>query len=590
MLLPRLPLLILLLALAPAAIAADAPPTSPDKLIGLWGSERVFGPLVQGELTLDGRSSDWHASIAGFDVAVQHGKDGIAFTLPAQQGDFHGQLSTDGKTVSGFWIQPTGVTLGTRYATPVVLHGVQTGVWSGAVKPLVDRVSLYLLVSRAADGSLKGFIRNPEFNLGRFRSYTLGLEGDHVTLDNPQRKDEQSQGLYDVIQDTLSVTLDGIGAFDLTRRDTGIALGFYPATPAVTQYSYRQPVLEDDGWKTATLAAAGLDPKPLSALVQQILDTRADSSRTPYIQSLLVARHGKLALEEYFYGFDRERTHDSRSAGKTFAGTLIGIALDHGTKFKLDTPVVSLFPEYPDLSNPDPRKQKITVEDLLTMDSGLSCDDNDDASPGNEDTMQGQDQQPDWYKYTLDLPMLDEPGDKKALYCTGAINLLGGILRNTTHMRLMEFFQQYYAGPLDIHDYHMNLMPNGDAYIGGGIYLRPRDMLKLGQLYLDGGRWNGRQVLSRKWTELATTQHSYFPASDYVTAHGYGYTWHLHDVTAGGRTYRMYDAVGNGGQFVMVVPALDLAVVITAGNYGNFPTWRKFEEELLPQYIIAAAR
>jgi CubicO group peptidase (beta-lactamase class C family) len=302
-----------------------------------------------------------------------------------------------------------------------------------------------------------------------------------------------------------------------------------------------------------------------------------------------VARHDKLALEEYFYGFDRERPHDTRSSGKTLTGTLVGIALDQGAQFQLDSPIYPLFPEYKDFAHPDSRKQKITVEDLLTMDSGYACDDNDDDSPGNEDTMQGQARQPDWYKYTLDLPMMDEPGDKKAVYCTAGINLLGGILHNTTHMRLTQFFQKYYAGPLDIRDYHINLAPTGDAYLGGGIYLKPRDMLKLGQLYLDGGQWNGKQVVSKKWTELATTQHSFFPANDYAAGHGYGYTWHLHDVTANGQTYKVYIAEGNGGQLVMVVPELDLAAVITAGNYGNFPTWRKFEEELLPQYIIPAA-
>src|SRR6185437_7836947 len=107
---------------------------------------------------------------------------------------------------------------------------------------------------------------------------------------------------------------------------------------------YRQPLTEDDGWRTASPQQAGLDLKPLAALVQQILDTQTDSFKTPYIQSLLVARHGKLALEEYFYGFDRERVHDSRSAGKTLTGTLVGIALDHGAKFKLDSSVVSLYP------------------------------------------------------------------------------------------------------------------------------------------------------------------------------------------------------------------------------------------------------
>ena len=176
-----------------------------------------------------------------------------------------------------------------------------------------------------------------------------------------------------------------------------------------------------------------------------------------------------------------------------------------------------------------------------------------------------------------------------AVYCTAAINLLGGIVQGSTGMPLTEFFDRYYAQPLQIRDYHMNLMPQGEAYMGGGIQLRPRDMLKLGQLYLDDGKWHGTRVLSKQWAEAATTQHSFFPASDSAPGHGYGYTWHLFAVKVGGKTYQEYMAQGNGGQLVMVVPALDLAAVITAGNYGNFPVWRTFFEELMPQYIIPAA-
>ncbi|HEY3859754.1 MAG TPA: serine hydrolase [Gammaproteobacteria bacterium] len=564
---------------------ADAPS---DKLIGLWGSERVFGPAVSGILTLDGRSGDWQASVAGYSAAVQHDKSGISFALPGAQGSFRGTLSADGKRIEGFWIQPAGVTLQTPYATPLTLAATADKVWQGQVQPLTDRVSLYLVVSRADDGSLKAFIRNPEFNFGMRRAYEITLDGDKLALDDTQRKHDQLRGSYDPEQDVLTIDLQGIASFDFTRRDRDHALGFYPRTPA-TPYAYRVPVQEDDGWKTGDLQAAGLDPKPLAALVQQVLDTQTDWYTTPYIQSILVAHHGKLAMEEYFYGFDWERTHDSRSSGKTLTGTLVGMVLDHGAKFGVDTPVLSLLPEYHDLADPDPRKQKITVQDLLTMDSGFACDDNDDASPGNEDTMQGQDKQPDWYKYILDVPMMDDPGDRKAVYCTAGINLLGAVLRDTTHRQLMDLFQQYYAGPLQIHDYHMNLAPNGDAYMGGGIYLKPRDMLKLGQMYLDGGVWKGTRVLSKAWVDAATVQHSYFPASDYAPGHGYGYTWHLFEAKVGGKTYKEYMAQGNGGQLVMVVPDLDLAVVVTAGNYGNFPTWRKFFEELMPQYLIPAA-
>ncbi|HEV2111734.1 MAG TPA: serine hydrolase [Gammaproteobacteria bacterium] len=585
-----LPLLLLALLFASSTARADAP--TADTLVGLWGSERVFGPAVAGSLTLDGRSEPWQASVAGFEARVQHDKDRVSFALPGKQGSFSGQLDADGRHIQGFWVQPPGVSLDNAYATPLTLTSATKGIWQGEIHPLPDRISLYLVVSRADDGSLKAFIRNPEFNFGMRRAYKITLSGEQLTLDDTQRKNDRLLGSYDPEQDRLSITLQGIAGFDFTRRDRDHATGFYPVTPAADHYVYRIPPQEDDGWRTGSLAEAGLDPKPLQALVQQVLDTKTDGYTTPYIQSILVARHGRLALEEYFYGFGRERPHDSRSSAKTLTGTLAGIALDQGAKFRLDTPVYGLFPEYRDFAqgSPDPRKQQITVEDLLTMNSGYACDDNDDDSPGNEDTMQGQDKQPDWYKYTLDLPMKYPPGNKQALYCTAGINLLGGVIRNTTGMPLTEFFQRYYAAPLDIRDYHLNLSPTGEAYMGGGIYLRPRDMLKLGQLYLDGGTWDGKRILSEAWVKAATTQHSYFPASDYVPGHGYGYTWHLFQVTVGGKTYSEYMAQGNGGQLVMVVPELDLAAVITAGNYGNFPTWRKFFEELMPQYVIAAAK
>ena len=585
-----LPLSLLLFAsLAPCA-SADAPPSaSPDKLTGVWGASRVFGPEVQGPLTLDGRGTDWQAEIAGYRVPVTHDKDGIRFSLPGDRGSFRGKLSADGKSLTGFWTQPAGVTLGTPYATPVTLHCTEAGVWHGRVDPLPDAATLYLSVAAADDGSLHAFFRNPEGNLGARGLYKLSVNGTAVTLQDLNAPDRTFTASYDAGADQLTLHWPDAGDFTLTRRGRDDAPGFYPATPAAP-YAYRQPVLEDDGWKTATPAAVGLDPKPLTALVQKILDTPTDGPRAPYIHSLLVARHGKLVLEEYFYGFDREQTHDSRSAGKTFAGTLVGIALDHGAKFTPESPAYALFPEYKDFANPDPRKQKVTVQDLMTMDSGLACDDNDDNSPGNEDTMQAQSAQPDWYKFALDLPMQDEPGDGKAVYCTAGINLLGGIVRNTTHRTLLDLFQQYYAGPLDFRDYHVNLMPTtGDMYVGGGIQLRPRDLLKLGQLYLDHGVWNGHRVLSAKWADLATRQYSAFPATPYAPGHGYGYTWHLFEVQAGGKTYKEYMAQGNGGQLVMVVPELDLVAEFTAGNYNAFPVWRSYFEQLLPQYILPAA-
>lgn len=135
------------------------------------------------------------------------------------------------------------------------------------------------------------------------------------------------------------------------------------------------------------------------------------------IDSLLIARHGKLVFEEYFHGFDPERTHDMRSASKTFAPVLAGIALDHGSNLHPETPIYPFFEDERPFAQWDARKSHLRLRSLMTMTSGLSCDDNDDASPGNEDNMQRQTAQPNWYKYTLDLPMVAEPAAGGLLFC-----------------------------------------------------------------------------------------------------------------------------------------------------------------------------
>lgn len=250
--------------------------------------------------------------------------------------------------------------------------------------------------------------------------------------------------------------------------------------------------------------------------------------------------------------------------GSTAGGHLI-IDARAPAGFGLQTPVYSLFPEYKSFANQDSRKSRITVKNLLTMTSGLAGNDSDDSSPGNELTMFAQQgTQPDFYKFALDLPMMHEPGGEQAIYFTGGINLLGGIVRNTMKMPLGEFFDKYLAQPLDIHTYHLNLTPTNDAYGGGGFYMRSRDALKLGQLYLAGGVWNKRRVVSKNWIDLSTQKYASFNAE-----HGYGFAWHIFNLHFGSHIYREYEAEGNGGQLIIVIPDLDLTVLFTTGNYGN---------------------
>ncbi|HUO29711.1 MAG TPA: serine hydrolase [Bryobacteraceae bacterium] len=581
-------ILLTLVSPGPSPVLPQARDSAADALIGVWGVEESFGPTARGTLTIDGREKSWRANIAGYAATVQRNGESVRFVLPDGAGEFRGHLTADMQAIFGHWIEPGGEILNNRYATPVTLSLLDKSIWRGNVTPLEQRISLYISVERDASGMLTAFISDPVTNFFRRRQYTVARSGTAVTLTNGNRV---IRGTFDANSDTLTLTVvDFMPSFRFSRRRDRDAIGFYPRVAQDAQpYVYRRPIQTGDGWATASLDEVGLDRRLISALVEKILS--ADLANNPaYIQSLLIARHGRLALEEYFYGFSEARTHDTRSAGKTLATILAGIARDHGAKLTPDTPVYSLFPQYHDaFANWDERKRRVRLRDIMSMTAGNACDDNDDNSPGNEDQMQQQQAQPDWYKYTLDLPMLRDPGEEHAIYCSADLNLVGGAVASATGRWLPDLFDEYLARPLQFGLYHLNLTPTGDAYMGGGAYLRPRDELKIGQLYLAGGVWNGRRVVSEDWVKESTAHHSSFtPAMPDEGAHEYGYGWHIHHLRLGNRVFRDYAAEGNGGQFVIVVPDLDLVVGINGGSYGEFAKWYRWEFDLVPQYVLAA--
>ena len=146
---------------------------------------------------------------------------------------------------------------------------------------------------------------------------------------------------------------------------------------------------------------------PLARVIDAIVGMRAPALRSPYIQSISIARHGRLVLDEYFYGFTPDTPHDTRSAAKSVATLIVGRAIEDTRRFTPQSRVLSLLPSYLPVRNDDARKAAMTVADLMTMASGLACNDNDDSSPGNEDTIQSRPAGTNWYRYTLDLPMTE---------------------------------------------------------------------------------------------------------------------------------------------------------------------------------------
>ncbi len=580
----------ILLSVAAAAVlgppvgwASDTPPNPARELAGLWEAKRRFGPDVRGPLVIERVADGWRAEIAGHSARVRVDGDAVAFDLAGGKGVFKGKFGARRARIVGHWVQPPRVENGTAYASPLTLTAYGRDAWRGDVVPLEDDMTLYLMAKVREDGSVGAFVRNPERNAGRFFDVLrVEREGDAVRLVG-RRPGGKDRVLADgrLRDGTLSLYLDALGgAFDFQRVKADGSSDFYPRGRPGVSYAYARPCPCDEGWPTASLEDVGISREGMSKFVQMVIDTPIDSVHASDIHGILIARHGKLVLEEYFHGEHRDKPHDTRSAAKSLTATLAGAAIRAGVPLEVSTPVYRVmnggtFP--PDL---EPRKRALTVEHLLTMSSGLDCDDRDESSRGNEDVMQEQTAQPDWYRYTLDLRAVRDPG-KKAVYGSANPNLLGGVLARAAGRPLPELFHELLAEPLGIRRYHMNLTPTGDAYMGGGVRFLPRDFMKLGQLHLNGGTWNGKQLLTSEWCRRATS-----PLYDLRGLH-YGYLWWVAEYPHKGRTVRAFFAGGNGGQLVMGIPELDLLVAFYGGNYSD-PVLYVPQREYVPKYILPA--
>jgi CubicO group peptidase (beta-lactamase class C family) len=197
--------------------------------------------------------------------------------------------------------------------------------------------------------------------------------------------------------------------------------------------------------------------------------------------------------------------------------------------------------------------------------------------------MQEQTEEPDWYRYTLRVPMAYDPGTK-AIYCSANPNLLGAVIARKAGAPLPELFDRLVARPLQFGRYALWLQPAGDPYMGGSTQILPRDFLKMGQLMLDGGTWHGKRVLSKKYVARATAP--LFPIG--TRGRKYGYLWWAYDAPYKDRMLHAFYALGNGGQIVMTVPELDVVVAFMGGNYGDNPLLLSKTNPYVPESILAA--
>lgn len=306
------------------------------------------------------------------------------------------------------------------------------------------------------------------------------------------------------------------------------------------------------------------------------------------ITSVVVSRHGKLVYEQYFDQDGAQALRNTRSVTKTVTGMLVGLAVDRKL-LGVDSKVLPYFPELRPLAYPDPRKDSITVEDFLTMSSLLECDDDNQYSRGNEERMYLIE---DWSRFTVDLPIRgfpdwqprseQSPYGRAWSYCTAGVTMLGPLLERASGQGVQEFAAANLFKPLGISQVKWQIQPKGSAMTGGGLQLRSVDLAKLGQLYLNGGRWDGKQVISAEWVRRSTA-----PQANARPGVDYGYLWWLQKIQAEWRAVPSYAMSGMGGNKVFVLPEQDAVVVITTTNFQVRGAYA-LSEQLLARLILPA--
>lgn len=335
------------------------------------------------------------------------------------------------------------------------------------------------------------------------------------------------------------------------------------------KYVYQQPKNDNDGLKTGNLDNTGLDKHLLHEMMQKIVD-----GTYPNVHSILIIKDGKLVFEEYFYEYDKNTLHELRSATKSFVSALTGIAIEKGYIKSINEQVLPYFPEYTFKNNIE-NKKRITIENLLTNQSGLDCDVYNAKAIGNESTMAYE---KDWIQYSLDLPMNDSAGGK-GQYCSSNPIILGRIIEKATKTSLPEFAQQTLFKDLGIKNFEWHFKPDsssGETFCQ--VNLRPRDMAKFGLLYLNNGLWNGKQIISKNWVEQSLDKHAVVAGLDY------GYLWWTKYLDANGTRYYGKLAQGNGGQKIYIFKELNLVTVITAGHYNM----QSSSNEIIAKYVLPA--
>jgi CubicO group peptidase (beta-lactamase class C family) len=341
------------------------------------------------------------------------------------------------------------------------------------------------------------------------------------------------------------------------RRAAAIVVTAAPGL--VAQLPAPPPDLHD-GLRVGSPAALGVAPALLSRIADSV------NRVAPKTTSILIVRHGALVYEAYFGDGGQDHLNDTRSATKSLTSLAVGAAIADGKIPSDQATLESALPDLRPFANDDPLKRAITLQDLLTMSSALDCNDDDSASPGNEDKMHPNRA---WTRWAVDLPTMrayqrDSSGRGPWRYCTAGAFLLGQVVQRAVGERVDGYIDRRLLQPLGIEQHDWQLSPSGEVMTGGGLRLRSRDLAKIALLVHQDGRWNAQQLVPAEWIHrsLSVQRHAY-PAQDY------GYLFWRRDYRTRCGTMSGWYMAGNGGNAILTLADLDAVVVVTRTNFNQ---------------------
>ncbi|MCE7990854.1 MAG: serine hydrolase [Roseivirga sp.] len=330
------------------------------------------------------------------------------------------------------------------------------------------------------------------------------------------------------------------------------------------RYQYQPPELLGDSWQISEATDEGLKTELFEKFFNAL------GAQEHKMHSMLIVKNGKLVMEEYFNGYDQGKRQDLRSVTKSVISLLVGIAIEKGRIKSVDDPISHYLPRFRKSMNADPDKQLITIRHLLTMSSGMDCNDWDKKSAGQEDKLY---KKKNWLDHMAGLSVIHAPGSE-SYYCTGGVMLLARILEFTSGMDWRLQAEEYLFKPIGINDVayghtSKKQMPSEAQR----LYMRPRDVAKLGHLVLNWGQWEGKQLVPASWIEQISFRKTQISGVDY------SYLWWKLPFEKNGMKVDATCATGNGGQYLLVFPEHDLVAVFTGGAYNS-------EEDKLPFAIV----